>query len=306
VNAGNPGGEDAVPRLALFTTECAQLGDALTEIIERHHDQLALVVTSDVYAGPRGGFFRQFRRNLRQSGPGFVRYLYYAFALYPWYLRYDRLRAALLRRPRVRYSVAELCARYGIRRLHTGRINSAAAVAELERADPDLIVVYWFDQILRERVIGAARQGVVNVHAAHLPQCRGLFPTLYSAIEPGAPFGITAHLIENREIDAGPILAQLTCPPPPGRSVLFNDSWVNRCGVDLLDDVLEDLDLMRARATPQSGGSYHSYPQRSDIAALRRAGLRLSSLRDFLAACRGTGAAASRSAARSRPDEVSP
>src|SRR5712691_9548382 len=116
--------EDTVPRLALLTTECSHLGDALTEIIERHDDQLALVVTSDIYAGPRGGFFRQAWRNLRQSGPGFVRYLSYSFALYPWYLRVDRLRAALPRRPRVRYSVAELCARYGIRHLHTGRINS--------------------------------------------------------------------------------------------------------------------------------------------------------------------------------------
>jgi methionyl-tRNA formyltransferase len=287
-----------VPRIALFSTECAQLGDALTEIIERHHDQLALVVTSDIYAGPRGGFLRQTWRNLRQSGPGFVRYLAYSFAAYPLFLRYDRVRAAVLRRPRVRYSVAELCARHGIRHLRTGRINSAAAVAELEGAGLDLIVVYWFDQILRERVIGAARHGVVNLHAAYLPQCRGLFPTLYSAIEPGARFGVTAHLIENREIDAGPILAQISCPPPPGRSVLFNDSWVNRCGVDLLDEVLADLDALRGRATPQSGGSYHSYPQRSDIAAARRAGLRLSSLRDFRSACRGTGAGTSRARAR--------
>lgn len=36
-------------KIALFTTECAQLADAVAEILDRHADDIALVVTSDVY-----------------------------------------------------------------------------------------------------------------------------------------------------------------------------------------------------------------------------------------------------------------
>jgi methionyl-tRNA formyltransferase len=282
-----------MPRFALFTTECAQLGDALTEIIQRHHTDIALVVTSDIYAGNRGGFWRQTARNLRRSGPAFVTYLFLSFVLYPAYLRLDRLRSLLPGHRRTRYSVAELCARHGIRHLRTGRINSPTVLDELQAADLDLIVVYWFDQILREAVITTPRLGVVNVHAAHLPNCRGLFPTLYSALEPDQPYGITAHLIQNREIDAGPVLAQRTCVPDPGHSVLFNDSWINRIGVDMLTEVLADYPPHAAAARPQTGGTYYSYPTRQHLAALRTTGIPLATLHDFTAVCRGTGAAAS-------------
>jgi methionyl-tRNA formyltransferase len=37
-----------MPRIALLTTECAQLCDAITELIERHHNELAVVVTNDI------------------------------------------------------------------------------------------------------------------------------------------------------------------------------------------------------------------------------------------------------------------
>ncbi|WP_327582319.1 formyltransferase family protein [Nonomuraea sp. NBC_00507] len=265
-------------RIALFTTECAQLGDAITEIVERHHDELALVVTSDVHATRRGGLAKQTWTNLRRSGPAFVKYLTYSFLLYPLILRFVPNRSP----------VRELCARHGIRHIHTGNVNAPEVVAALREADLDFIVVYWFDQILREGVITAPKRAVINLHAAYLPHCRGLFPTLYSAIEPGTPFGITAHLIENREIDAGPVLAQRTTTPPPGRSVLFNDSWVNRAGVDLLDEVLGDFDRHLAEAVHQSGGSYYSYPERVHLAAARARGLRLSTLRDLATVIRGT------------------
>lgn len=280
-----------MPRIALFSTECAQLGDALETIIERHHDDIAVVVTSDVYATSRGGLLKQTYRNLRRSGLGFMTYLTYSFMLYPAVVRADRLLAPLRGGRRNRRSVEELCRAHGIEYVKTGNVNSPAVAAKLEEADLDFIVIYWFDQILRERVIAAPKRAVINVHAAFLPHCRGLFPTLFSALEPGTPFGISAHLIENREIDAGPVLAQRVAVPPAGRSVLFNDSWVNRAGVGMLDEILAGFDGFLDEASPQpEGGSYYSYPERHHVAQARRNGLRLVTPRDFLAVVRGTGA----------------
>jgi len=279
-----------VPRFALFTTECVQLGDALTEIIDRHHADLALVVTSDIHHSPRGGLLAQLITHVRNSGVRFLHYLNLSFLAYPLAIRVDRALAPLRGGRRTRRDVAELCAAYGIKHVRAPNVNRPDIVELLRRADLDLIVVYWFDQILREHVISVPRRAVVNVHAAYLPHCRGLFPGLFSALEDGQPFGISAHLIENREIDAGPIIAQRTTSPPQDRSVLFLDSWINRVGVDMLDEILADLDGHLATTVPQLGGSYHSYPSRREMARARRIGVRLTSVRDFFAAFRGTGA----------------
>lgn len=277
-------------RYALFTIECTQLADALTEIIRRHHDELALVITSDFWKTYRGGRLKQTIENLRRSGPSFVNYLTHSFLAYPLAIGLDRALARLRGGHRIRRSVHELCAGYGIEHLHTPNVNQPEVLEHLRRADVDFIIVYWFDQILREPIISVPRRAVINVHAAFLPRCRGLFPLLFSALEDGQPFGITAHLIENREIDAGPILAQRIVTPPPGRSVLFYDSWVNRMGVDMLDEVLTDFDHHLANARHQSGGSYYSYPSREQMAQARRQGLKLTSIRDFMAVLRGTSA----------------
>lgn len=279
-----------MPRFALFTAECAQLGDALTEIVTRHHQELALVLTSD-FTHSRGGLLAQTRVNLRRSGPCFVNYLTQSFLAYPLAIGVDRLLARLRGGRRVRRSVTELCAQHGITHIRTRAVNTPEVLDRLRAADVDFIVVYWFDQILHESVISIPRRAVINVHAAYLPGCRGLFPALFSALERGQPFGITAHLIENREIDAGPILAQRLATPPAGRSVIFYDSWVNRVGVEVLDEVLADFDGHLEGARPQAGGSYHSYPTRQEMAEARRRGLALTSVRDFLAAVKGTGAA---------------
>ncbi|MCX4690679.1 formyltransferase family protein [Kitasatospora purpeofusca] len=279
-----------MPRIALFSIECAQLGDALTEIIERHRDEITVVVTSDVQSTARGGPIKQAAKNLRRSGPGFVKYLIYSFMLYPAVLAVDRAISPLRGGRRTRRSVRELCDAHGITHIRTGNVNSPEMVEALEAEELDFIVIYWFDQIIRQRVIALPSRGVINVHAALLPNCRGLFPTLFSAVEAGTPFGISAHVIDSEEIDAGPILAQRIAKPPPGRSVLFNDSWVNRVGVGMLDEVLSDFDALRGRARPQGEGSYYSFPDRRQLGLARRLGLRMAPLRDLVAVVRGTGA----------------
>jgi methionyl-tRNA formyltransferase len=279
-----------MPRFALLTTECAQLGDAVTELVERHHGSLALVVTSDF---GRGGLVRQAMRNIRRSGLVFTSYLVVSFLAYPLALAVDRLLAPLRSGRRVRLSIAELCAWYRIPHVRTADVNGADVVARLREADVDFVVVYWFDQILHEQVIKVPRRAVVNVHAAHLPGCRGLFPSLYTILEENRPFGITAHLVESREIDSGPVLSQRIATPPQGRSVLFYDSWVNRTGVDVVGAVLNDFTAHAENARPQPpGGSYYSYPSRAQVKALRRKGVRMWSPQDFFAVLRGTGAGA--------------
>lgn len=274
-------------QIALFTAECAQVRPALGQFIARNHERLALVVTSDISQGKRLGVARQVLTNLRRSGPAFVEYLSYSFVLYFAYARLDRLRAAITRTPRRCLTIAELCELYDIPCIQTADVNGPDVTARLAAADLDAIVIYWFDQIIHDHIVAIPSRAVINVHAALLPFCRGLFPVLYSATAHDHAYGITAHEIENTEIDAGPILGQVRVSPPPDGSILYRDAVVNRAGVDLICAILEDFDAYHARRSRPEGGSYFSYPDRVDIRDARRAGLRLASLGDFLAICRG-------------------
>ncbi len=286
-----------MPRFALLTTECAQLGEAITAVIDRHHEDIAVVVTADGWPGGLG-------RALR-CGPRFVKYVLYSYLAYPGYLRLDRALARLRVRRRRRHSVAELCGQYGIARIHAADVNEPGIAEYLRFAAVDFLVCFGFDQKLQARVLAAPRRAAVNVHAAYLPNCRGPFPTLFSAIEADAPFGVTVHLVDPCEAEGGAILAQRRSTPPLGRSVLFNDGWVHRTGVDLLSDVLARFDVYARYSLPQIGGSTHAHPRRADLAAARAMDLRLATFADFLAVCRGTRMATpARAAADRRPAEA--
>jgi hypothetical protein len=270
-----------MPRFALLTAECAQLGEAITEIIDRHHREIVVVVTSD--RSVRDGL----RRALR-SGPRFVKYMIYGHLAYLAYLRLDRALSWAGVRRRRRHSVAELCAQYGIARIHCVDVNHPTTAAYLRFAAVDFVVCFGFDQTLHETVVAAPRRAALNVHPAYLPDCRGMFPTLYTAIEAQAPFGVTAHLVDPGDAGAGPILAQRRSTPPLGRSVLFNDGWVYRTGVDLLTDVLAGFDGYARFCVPQIGGTTYGYPRRVQLASARAMDLRLSTFADFLAVCHGS------------------
>lgn len=274
-------------RIALFTVECAQTGAAMAEIVARH-PEVRMIVTSDVTRPARGSAAQQAVQHIRRSGLGFAGYLLSSFQFYNAWLSFDRVRSAVTRGERDRLSVAELCAQNGLRHIHSQNVNGADVIEAMRAEGIDLIVIYWFDQILKQRVIDLPAHGVVNLHAAPLPVCRGLWPVLFSAIENDRKFGITAHLIEDERIDAGPIIGQLSVADT-GRSVLYQDDIVNRSGTELLSAVLADLPSAIAAGRHQSGGSYFSHPERAQIAAGSRRGISLTALRDMVDVYRSKG-----------------
>lgn len=274
-------------KIALFTVECAQTGAAIAEIVRRH-PEVRMIVTSDVTRPQRGNPAQQAVQHMRHSGPAFVGYLLASFQFYAAWLAYDRLRSTLLRTERRRLSVAELCRERGIVHVHSRNVNGADMIESLRAEGVDLIVIYWFDQILRQKVIDLPAHGVVNLHAAKLPDCRGLWPVLFSAIENDRRYGITAHLIDDETVDEGKILGQLTVPDA-GRSVIFQDDLVNRSGTVLLSAVLDDLEAAVTAGRLQGEGSYFSHPTRAQIRAGAQNGVRLAALSDVLEVYRSAG-----------------
>ena len=88
-----------------------------------------------------------------------------------------------------------------------GRIRDAAAVDEMRRLKPDVMVTAAYGQILSQRVLDIAPMGVVNVHGSLLPRYRGAAPIQWAVIDGLRETGVTT-MLTRRGVDAGPILMQ--------------------------------------------------------------------------------------------------
>jgi methionyl-tRNA formyltransferase len=99
----------------------------------------------------------------------------------------------------------------GLKVLQPQTLKAEAAVAELAKLKPDLIVVAAFGQILRKNVLTMPRQGCINVHASLLPRWRGAAPVV-KAIQAGdSETGITLMQMDEG-LDTGPMIAQRAIP----------------------------------------------------------------------------------------------
>lgn len=81
----------------------------------------------------------------------------------------------------------------------------------LDRANVDVVVLTGFMRILREPLLGAYKDRIVNVHPSLLPKFKGANAPQMAIDEGELESGCTVHLV-TEEIDGGRILAQATVP----------------------------------------------------------------------------------------------
>ena len=89
----------------------------------------------------------------------------------------------------------------------------------LQQLQVDLVVLSGFLAVVREPLLTAYRDRIVNIHPSLLPRHGG--PGMYghhvheAVLAAGdTTSGITIHLV-NEQVDGGRILAQFTCPVMP-------------------------------------------------------------------------------------------
>jgi len=87
--------------------------------------------------------------------------------------------------------------------------QEAAVLAELDRQNPDLVVLARYMRILSPRAVAAHPGRIINIHHSFLPAFAGARP-YHRAFERGVKLiGATAHYV-TAELDEGPIIAQQT------------------------------------------------------------------------------------------------
>ena len=88
-------------------------------------------------------------------------------------------------------------------------LRSEDAVRRLEAANPDLLVVVAYGEILRKSVLQLAPGGALNVHPSLLPRYRGASPIAEAIRNGDSQTGVSIIKLVRR-LDAGPVVAQAT------------------------------------------------------------------------------------------------
>lgn len=96
-------------------------------------------------------------------------------------------------------------ARLGLSIAQPERINDDEGLELLRKADPEVIIVASYGQILREAVFSLPCLGTINIHASLLPRFRGAAPINWAIIRGEERTGITTFLIDEG-MDTGKIL----------------------------------------------------------------------------------------------------
>mgnify|MGYP004461736321 CR=1 FL=1 len=140
------------------------------------------------------------------------------------------------------------------------KVSEASFIEELERIQPEVIVVVAFGQLLPERILNLPKYGCVNVHASLLPAYRGAAPIQWAVIDGLKETGVTTQHME-KGLDTGDIICQRTialAEDETGGS-LFDKLAVE--GAKVLLTTLEQLEKGTATRTRQDD-SLSSYAKK--------------------------------------------
>ena len=83
----------------------------------------------------------------------------------------------------------------------------AALVAEIERSEPDLVVLAGFMRVLGRAAVERFAGRLINIHPSLLPAYPGLHTHRRALADGAAMHGCTVHFV-TPEVDVGPIIAQ--------------------------------------------------------------------------------------------------
>lgn len=113
----------------------------------------------------------------------------------------------------------------------------------------DLIVISFFNQLLKPATLQAAPLGAINLHPSLLPRLRGPAPLFWTFRDGHVETGLTIHRVAPGE-DNGDVVMALPMPLPPGTM-----------GEDLVDDLAELAATHITTAVDRVGAGDKGAPQ---------------------------------------------
>ena len=138
----------------------------------------------------------------------------------------------------------------GLTVLQPERPDSPEFLAELRKLKPDLGVVVGYGQLLKPSLMELHAKGLINVHASLLPHFRGAAPIEHAILEGEDETGVTIMKIVS-ELDAGPIILQVTTPIVPDETGGELTARLAELGALALVEALSLIAVDAATSVPQ-------------------------------------------------------
>jgi len=137
--------------------------------------------------------------------------------------------------------VKQVALKQGLHVYQPDRVGSPEAIAQIKWADPDLLVVVAYGQILPREVLEIPRHGALNVHASLLPRHRGAAPIAHAILAGDRVTGVTIMRMDE-QLDHGPVLATREVEIAPGETAEELTARLAPIGAELLTEVVAGLD----------------------------------------------------------------
>lgn len=153
-----------------------------------------------------------------------------------------------------------------------GDASTPEAVRLVRRERVDLLVISFFNQLLKRDMLEAAPLGAINLHPSLLPAYRGPAPLFWTYRDAAPESGLTLHRVAPGE-DDGDILEQRPVPVPlglPGEELV--DELAELAGLAVVDAV-GALERGTAQARPQDAALATRAPRPKDADLLVDASL---------------------------------
>jgi methionyl-tRNA formyltransferase len=130
------------------------------------------------------------------------------------------------------------------------RVKEPQFVEQLRAAEPELIVVAAFGQILPPAVLEVPSRGCINVHPSLLPRYRGAAPINWAIIRGETKTGVTTYFMD-AGMDTGPILFSREVEIKETETAAELGARLAVIGADLLIETLQGIKEQDLQARPQ-------------------------------------------------------
>lgn len=147
-----------------------------------------------------------------------------------------------------------------------GSVSKPRARGLLQKLEPDIICIAFFNQLLRKKVLAVPKLGTLNAHPSLLPAYRGPSPLFWMFKNGEKTGGVSVHMVDAGE-DSGAVLYREESPMDIG---ITGPEYLDRLAdiaARLMTRAVDDLVAGNAQSVVQdiSAATRHARPTEEDL-----------------------------------------
>ena len=159
-----------ISRIVVLVLDSLHSGVALQRFVDAYGDRIVCIVSSEKIWGVAGeGLFKETIKYFRRSGIAYLSYLSMMQLLFKPCAHVAKIVGRITGREQRAFTLKQICKKNGLKTIRTRNVNSPDFVRRIADMEPDLVVLLYFDQILKDPFIAVPKYGVLNTHPGILP-----------------------------------------------------------------------------------------------------------------------------------------